>query len=124
MLVLKHIIIHKIFYSRINVNQLLNKFCDYNLHILETKAFYPVPWRQWERLFESSQQPGKPDLLDVMSNNGTYAVHTWYDLNRTMRQVKDIPPNSPFIKLAKTHCPSTYQSHMKDSRIEGTKWFL
>jgi hypothetical protein len=76
-----------------------------------------VHWKQWECLFESTKTKGKSNLLDDDAmKNGIYAVHTWYDLYRRMRQVKDIPETSPYIKLAKTHCPSTYHTHMKSSR--------
>merc|ERR1711894_248568 len=86
--------------SKINVTQLLNKFCDYNLHILETTAFYPVHWKRLESLFLQTT-PNLHTTNDLTKDS--YAINTWYDLYRKMGPVKDIPATSPYIKLAKTN---------------------
>ena len=111
-------------FCRIDVKKLLDKFCDYNLHILGPNAFYPFHWKQWECLFKETKRTKsshdekiEPHLPvsneDPMMTNSTYAVHTWYDLYRRMQKVKDISSKSPYIKLSQTHCPTTYHSQMK-----------
>ena len=105
---------------RIDVNNLLNKFCDYNLHILGAKAFYPLHWKERECLYKSTKPKGgklSSCLLDeeIIRNGTTFTVHTWYNLFRRMGQVNDdIPAASPYMKLAKMHCPSTYHTHMQN----------
>ena len=107
---------------RIDVKNLLNKFCDYNLHILGAKAFYPLHWKERECLYKSTKPKGgklSSCLLDeeIIRNGTTFTVHTWYNLFRRMGQVNDdISAASPYIKLAEMHCPNTYQTHMKQSQ--------
>ena len=104
---------------RIDVNNLLNKFCDYNLHILGAKAFYPLHWKERDCLYQSTKTKGgklSPCLLDEVIKNGTmFAVHTWFNLFRRMGQKSDdIPAASPYMRLAKMHCPITYHTHMEN----------
>ena len=103
---------------RIDASKLLNKFCDYNLHILEAKAFYPLHWKKRECLYKSAKTKGgkMSSCLfdeDAMRNKTTFAVHTWYTLLRRMGQANnDIPAESPYAKLSKAHCPNIYHTHM------------
>merc|ERR1712223_1959196 len=115
----RHPFISKWMY-RIDATKLLNKFCDYNLHILGSKAFYPIHWKERECPYKTRKtKGGKMSCLfdeEAIKNETTFAVHTWYTLLRRMGQVNDdISAASPYIKLAEMHCPNTYQTHMKQS---------
>ena len=65
------------------------------IHVFDPHAFYPVPWRNWQDLYQSELHH---ELYD------SYSVHLW---GRHSSQIKleDLPGNAAIIKLAKTHCP-------------------
>ena len=65
------------------------------IHVFDPHAFYPVPWRNWQDLYQTELHH---ELYD------SYSVHLW---GRHSSQIKleDLPGNAAIIKLAKTHCP-------------------
>ena len=93
--------------GREDLRQLSGKFCDFNLQILSPPhSFYPIPWEDWELVFEAeNQNHPKPNLTIP------YAVHLWHDLNRNKyKTVGDIPKDALYRVLCQDHCPITYQN--------------
>ena len=43
------------------LEELVGKYCDYDLHVFGPKAFYPVAWPDWKAIFKviKSNPPGK-----------------------------------------------------------------
>ena len=39
------------------LEELMGKYCDYDLHVFGPKAFYPVAWPDWKAIFKVGRRP-------------------------------------------------------------------
>lgn len=103
-----------------DLSQISGKFCDFNLHILQPEVLYPIPRREWEKLFANAT-PGKAvaNLTGAATAAGSaapnFAVHLWHDLSRfKYKTMTDIHSLSLYTHLARMNCPLTFRRRMKE----------
>ena len=92
--------------SKKNVEELIGKSCDYELHIFGPKTFYPIPWPDWKSLFTTDMRSPE-SVLQKLADRDTFAVHLWNELSHEVK-TRQIDPESAFADLAKANCPKIF----------------
>ncbi|NXJ02562.1 A4GAT galactosyltransferase, partial [Psophia crepitans] len=74
---------------------------------LSPEAFYPIPWEDWKKLFDTISSS---ELHKILKN--TYALHVWNKLSHGTRL--DITSQAFLAQLYSQFCPATYAKMKKD----------
>ncbi|NXP24347.1 A4GAT galactosyltransferase, partial [Scytalopus superciliaris] len=74
---------------------------------LAPEVVYPIPWQNWQKLFEPISAL---DFHKLLKN--TYAVHIWNKLSRGTRL--EIPSQALLAQLYSQFCPATYAKMKQD----------
>ncbi|XP_059329301.1 lactosylceramide 4-alpha-galactosyltransferase-like [Ammospiza nelsoni] len=75
---------------------------------LAQEVVYPIPWQDWEQLFEAVSAL---ELQKLLKN--TYAVHIWNKLSHGTKL--EIPSQALLAQLYSQFCPATYAKMKQDS---------
>ncbi|XP_057879332.1 lactosylceramide 4-alpha-galactosyltransferase-like [Melospiza georgiana] len=75
---------------------------------LAQEVVYPIPWQNWEQLFEAVSAM---ELQKLLKN--TYAVHIWNKLSHGTKL--EIPSQALLAQLYSQFCPATYAKMKQDS---------
>lgn len=91
--------------SKRNLEEISGKYCDYKVKILPPKAFYPVPWPDWKKIFVRDDEDSM--LRTLLQDPETYVLHYWNELSEKLTD-SEMSKDSPFMKLAESNCPLIY----------------
>ncbi len=93
-----------------HLEELVGKYCDYDLHVFGPKAFYPVAWPQWKSLFEAPSESNGL-VMRRLDNREVFAVHLWNELSSRLAD-DAVDTGAPFAKLARDNCPIIYHRYI------------
>ncbi|XP_054281603.1 lactosylceramide 4-alpha-galactosyltransferase-like [Macrosteles quadrilineatus] len=71
--------------------------------VFPPRAFYPIPWRQWQLYFNSTRST--ETLRKVL---GSYAIHVWNKFSSSANVT--VGSNQPYGVVASQFCPRVYSS--------------
>ena len=62
--------------TSLKLEELLGKYCDYDLHVFGPKTFYPVAWPDWKAIFKVRREnpPGRTEkgLIKKLKSHITF----------------------------------------------------
>ncbi len=71
--------------------------------VLPTVSFYPIPWRNWRRLFDPTTTEAA-----LRETEESYGVHIWGRHSRNAPFLRPDRLPTAYSVLASTHCPVIY----------------
>ena len=80
-----------------------------DVRIFREEYFYPINWRSWETIFQTSEKAGV-----LAKHRQSYATHLWGHLSRGAA----MGAGSAGGEIARVHCPVAAQGFMWD-QLEG-----
>ena len=72
--------------TSLKLEELVGKYCDYDLHVFGPKAFYPVAWPDWKAIFKVRRE-NPPGMKERQRSHGkSLPFHYQYRVTHQVRQ--------------------------------------
>ncbi|KFP30907.1 Lactosylceramide 4-alpha-galactosyltransferase, partial [Colius striatus] len=101
------LLLTRVFKKWCSISEIQNGMNCKGVSALAPEAMYPVPWRNWKKLFETISSL---ELQKLLKN--TYAVHVWNKLSHGTRL--EITSQALLAQLYSQFCPATYTRMKND----------
>ena len=74
--------------TSLKLEELVGKYCDYDLHVFGPKAFYPVAWPNWKAIFKVRRE--NPPGMKERQRSHQKISSTFCDQYRVIHLVVDL----------------------------------